>query len=95
MQAIIAVVTEFYRIRLADLQSKHRQRSITLPRQVCMYLARKLTRHSLEEIGGFFGGRDHTTVMHALRIIEARRASDPEFDATLTDLEARCRGTAS
>lgn len=95
MQAIIAVVTEFYRIRLADLQSKHRQRSITLPRQVCMYLARKLTRHSLEEIGGFFGGRDHTTVMHALRIIEARRASDPEFDATLADLEARCRGTAS
>jgi chromosomal replication initiator protein len=93
MQAIIAVVTEFYRIRLADLQSKHRQRSITLPRQVCMFLARKLTRHSLEEIGGFFGGRDHTTVMHALRIIEARRKEDGEFDATVVDLEARCRGT--
>lgn len=95
MQAIIAVVTEFYRIRLADLQSKHRQRSITLPRQVCMFLARKLTRHSLEEIGGFFGGRDHTTVMHALRIIEARRGEDSEFDATVADLESRCRGNAS
>lgn len=95
MQAIIAVVTEFYRIRLADLQSKHRQRSITLPRQVCMFLARKLTRHSLEEIGGFFGGRDHTTVMHALRIIEARRGQDGEFDATVADLEARCRGTST
>ena len=49
---------------------------IALPRQVCMYLARKCTRHSLEEIGGFFGGRDHTTVMHALRTIDSKRADD-------------------
>jgi chromosomal replication initiator protein len=92
MQAIIGVVTDFYRIRLADLQSKQRQRSITLPRQVCMYLARRLTRHSLEEIGGFFGGRDHTTVMHAIRIVEERRAVETEFDETVRSLEERSRG---
>lgn len=44
-----------------------------------MYLARKLTRHSLEEIGGYFGGRDHTTVMHAIRIVELRMTKDPEL----------------
>jgi chromosomal replication initiator protein len=91
IQNIIAAVTEFYTIRLADLQSKHRQRSIALPRQVCMYLARKCTRHSLEEIGGFFGGRDHTTVMHALRTVDAKRASDIEFDLVVRSLEERVK----
>ncbi|MCH8914101.1 MAG: chromosomal replication initiator protein DnaA, partial [Planctomycetes bacterium] len=65
-----------YGVRLADLQSKRRNRSIALPRQVCMYLARRHTRHSLEEIGGYFGGRDHTTVMHALRAIQAKKDRD-------------------
>ncbi len=91
IQSIISAVTEFYRIKLTDLQSKHRQRSITLPRQMCMYLARRLTRHSLEEIGGYFGGRDHTTVMHANRIVEAKRLGDVEFDAVLRSLEARIK----
>lgn len=91
IQNIISAVTEFYRIRLTDLQSKHRQRSITLPRQICMYLARRLTRHSLEEIGGYFGGRDHTTVMHANKIIEAKRPLDPDFDAVLKSLEDRIK----
>jgi chromosomal replication initiator protein len=91
IQNIITAVTEFYSIRLADLQSKHRQRSIALPRQVCMYLSRKCTRHSLEEIGGFFGGRDHTTVMHALKTIDSRRAEDTEFDLVIRSLEERVR----
>jgi chromosomal replication initiator protein len=91
IQNIIAAVTDFYTIRLADLQSKHRQRSIALPRQVCMYLARRCTRHSLEEIGGFFGGRDHTTVMHALRTIDSKRAGDGEFDLVVRSLEERVR----
>jgi len=91
IQNIITAVTEFYTIRLADLQSKHRQRSIALPRQVCMYLARKCTRHSLEEIGGFFGGRDHTTVMHALRTIDSKRADDGDFDLVVRSLEERVR----
>lgn len=91
IQVIIGMVTDFYGIRLTDLQSKHRQRSITIPRQVCMFLARRLTRHSLEEIGGYFGGRDHTTVMHAVRIVETRRGEDPEFDAVVRTLEDRSR----
>lgn len=91
IQCIIDVVTDYYAIRLADLQSKHRQRSIALPRQVCMFLARRCTRHSLEEIGGFFGGRDHTTVMHAIRSVEVRCKDAPEFDSTIRSLEDRIR----
>jgi chromosomal replication initiator protein len=91
IQTIIDVVTDYYAIRLADLQSKHRQRSIALPRQVCMYLARRCTRHSLEEIGGFFGGRDHTTVMHAIRSVEHRCGTQPEFESLMRSLEERVR----
>lgn len=91
IQSIIGVVTDFYQVRLSDMQSKVRQRSIALPRHVCMYLARKCTRLSLEEIGGFFGGRDHTTVMHAVKTVESRVGTDPEFVALLTDLEHRSR----
>ena len=67
---IIDVVIEHFNVKLSDLQSKRRSRSIAYPRQICMYLARELTRHSLEEIGGHFGGRDHTTVMHSCRNID-------------------------
>ncbi len=83
---ILNVVTKRFTVRLIDLQSKKRNRSIALPRQICMYLARSLTRHSLEEIGGYFGGRDHTTVMHANRLIEGMREKDPVFQATLEKL---------
>ena len=69
--------------KLAELQSKKRTRSIALPRQVCMYLARTMTRHSLEEIGGYFGGRDHTTVLHAKRTIQSRCERDAQFQATM------------
>ncbi len=92
IQAVIEVVNEFYRIRLTDLQSKHRQRSITLPRQVCMFLLRRLTRHSLTEIGGYFGGRDHTTVMHAIRMVENRAEQDVDFALVIKTLEERIRG---
>ncbi|MBI1189384.1 MAG: chromosomal replication initiator protein DnaA [Tepidisphaera sp.] len=91
IQSIIDAVTEFYTIRLADLQSKHRQRSIALPRQVCMYLARRCTRHSLEEIGGFFGGRDHTTVMHAIRTVEIKREKESDFELVVRSLEEKVR----
>ncbi|MDX2131078.1 MAG: chromosomal replication initiator protein DnaA [Planctomycetota bacterium] len=95
IQHIINVVTDYFSIRLADLQSKQRHRSIALPRQVCMYLARRSTRHSLEEIGGFFGGRDHTTVMHAIRAVEAKCREQPEFETILRSLETRARGPFS
>jgi len=83
---IIEVVTDHFGVRLSYLQSKKRSQSITLPRQICMYMARNLTRHSLEEIGGHLGGRDHTTVMHACAKIDRERRSDPQMNATLQQL---------
>jgi len=83
---IIEVVNRHFGVRLADLQSKKRSQSVTLPRQICMYLARNLTKHSLEEIGGHLGGRDHTTVMHACSKIEHFKNSDPKMHALLSEL---------
>ena len=94
IEDILKAVTSRFSVRLADLQSKKRSRSIALPRQVCMYLARSLTRHSLEEIGGYFGGRDHTTVMHANRTIEGMRTVNPQFQATLDMITQEIRGSA-
>ena len=70
-------VAEHYNIRLADMHSPRRARSVARPRQVAMYLAKQLTTRSLPEIGRKFGGRDHTTVMHAVRRIDELRAADP------------------
>ena len=86
IEDILTAVTSRYSVRLTDLQSKKRNRSIAFPRQICMYLARNLTRHSLEEIGGYFGGRDHTTVLHANRTIKALCSNDPHLQATLERL---------
>jgi chromosomal replication initiator protein len=91
LDAVIGAVTEFYNVRVAELQSKGRQRSIVLPRQVCMYLARKCTHRSLAEIGGFLGGRDHTTVMHAVDTIERKRQTQDDFDHIVRSLEERIR----
>ena len=82
IENIQKTVAEYFKIRVADLLSKRRSRSIARPRQVAMALARELTNHSLPEIGDAFGGRDHTTVMHAcdrvkdLREIERRASED-------------------
>ena len=70
-------VADYYKIRLADLMSKTRTRSIARPRQLAMALAKELTNHSLPEIGSAFGGRDHTTVLHACRKIEELKESYP------------------
>jgi chromosomal replication initiator protein len=86
IEDILRVVTSRFNVRLADLQSKKRSRSIAFPRQVCMFLARNLTRHSLEEIGGYFGGRDHSTVLHADRTIRAMRDVNLELQARLEKL---------
>lgn len=86
---IIDVVTEHYDVRLVDLQSKKRSQSITLPRQICMYLARQLTRNSLEEIGGHLGGRDHTTVMHACSKIENFKKDDAQMHSLLGEFERK------
>jgi chromosomal replication initiator protein len=95
VQVIIDAVTAFYGVRLADLQSKRRNRSIALPRQVCMYLARRHTRHSLEEIGGYFGGRDHTTVMHALKAVQSKMNDDDQLSDQIDALETRLMQVAT
>src|SRR5208283_3367881 len=84
IQQIFDAVTKYYNVRLSDLQSKKRHKSIAFPRQVCMFLARRHTRYSLEEIGGYFGGRDHTTVLHAVRTVTADVKDDPEVAGQLT-----------
>lgn len=70
-------VAEYYKIKVADLHSKRRTRNVTRPRQVAMSLSKELTNHSLPEIGDAFGGRDHTTVLHACKKIVELQVSDP------------------
>jgi chromosomal replication initiator protein len=92
IQQIFDAVTKYYNVKMSDLQSKKRHKSIAFPRQVCMYLARRHTRYSLEEIGGYFGGRDHTTVLHAVRTIDEDVNSDREIAHQLTLLEGQLTG---
>ncbi len=92
MRTIIELVTDFFGVSEADLVSKRRHRSITQPRQVCMYLAREHTRFSLEEIGGHFGDRDHTTVMHAVSTVKGRCDTAADFKQTVKALEDRLKG---
>jgi chromosomal replication initiator protein len=79
-------VAEHYRLKMTDLLSARRAREVARPRQVAMYLAKKLTPRSLPEIGRRFGGRDHTTVMHAVKRIEELRVTDREIDADVSHL---------
>ncbi len=72
-------VAEYYKIKIADLMSKRRSRSVARPRQLAMALSKELTNHSLPEIGEGFGGRDHTTVLHACRKIKELRESDADI----------------
>lgn len=80
-------VAEHYRLKLNDLVSPRRAREVARPRQVAMYLAKQLTPRSLPEIGRRFGGRDHTTVMHAVKRIEELRAQDHELDRDIQHLK--------
>jgi chromosomal replication initiator protein len=76
IENIQKTVAEYYKMRVSDLLSKRRSRSITRPRQLSMALAKELTNHSLPEIGDAFGGRDHTTVLHACRKVQELIESD-------------------
>lgn len=79
IENIQRVVADYYKIKIADLHSKRRTRSIARPRQVAMALAKELTNHSLPEIGDAFGGRDHTTVLHACRRVKALQDELPDI----------------
>jgi len=79
MEDILRVVTEHFSVKLSELQSKRRTKAIAHPRQIGMYLVRTATRHSLEEIGGFFGGRDHSTVLYGVERVKEQMGEDPQF----------------
>ncbi|MFO1129062.1 MAG: chromosomal replication initiator protein DnaA [Rhodospirillales bacterium] len=85
-------VAAHYNIRIADMSSARRARAVARPRQVAMYLAKQLTSRSLPEIGRKFGGRDHTTVMHAVRKVEELRAQDASFAEDLELLRRMLQG---
>ena len=76
-----------YRIDASEMRSQRRARAVARPRQIAMYLAKKLTPRSLPEIGRIFGGRDHSTVIHAVRTIEAMRQENPDMDADIRTLQ--------
>ena len=86
IENIQKLVAEYFKIRVADLLSSRRNRSITRPRQIAMSLSKGLTRHSLPEIGKAFGGRDHTTVLHACRKVEELRAADQRIEEDYDNL---------
>jgi chromosomal replication initiator protein len=86
IENIQKTVAEYYKIRVADLLSRRRSRSITRPRQMAMALAKELTNHSLPEIGDAFGGRDHTTVLHACRVVKGLRDSQQRLNEDYSNL---------
>jgi chromosomal replication initiator protein len=86
IESIARVVTAHFGVKAVDLQSKKRTRSIAHPRQVCMWLARRLTDHSLVEIGGYFGGRDHTTVLYALEKVDRGCQADAPLKELLDSM---------
>jgi chromosomal replication initiator protein len=83
---------DFFKLKVADMYSKRRLAHIVLPRQIAMYLAKELTQKSLPEIGDAFGGRDHTTVLHAVRKIAEQRQHDADLNHSLHVLEQTLRG---
>ena len=86
LENIQKTVAEYYKIRVSDVLSKRRNRSVARPRQLAMALAKELTNHSLPEIGDAFGGRDHTTVLHACRKIQELRQTEPKIDEDYKNL---------
>lgn len=92
VENIQKTVADYYKMKVADMYSKRRPANIAMPRQVAMYLAKELTQKSLPEIGDLFGGRDHTTVLHAVRKITGLRAKQADFNHTLHVLEQTLKG---
>ena len=92
VENIQKTVADFYKIKVADMYSKKRPASIARPRQIAMFLAKELTQKSLPEIGELFGGRDHTTVLHAVRKITAERQTVSELNQQLHVLEQTLKG---
>jgi chromosomal replication initiator protein len=87
IETVQKIVADHFKLRVSDLKSKRRQQNIALPRQIAMYLSRKLTNASYPDIGERFGGKDHTTVMHNVRKIEDCLGHDLDLKAHVESLE--------
>ena len=88
---VASVVTTHFDVRLSELQSKRRTSAVAWPRQLAMFVSRRITGRSLKDIGGFYGGRDHSTVLHAIGKVEALVQTDPVIQDLVADLEARLK----
>ncbi len=87
VEGIQKTICDFYNIKLGDLKAKRRTKNIAIPRQVAMYLCRKYTETSFPAIGDKFGGRDHSTVIHASKTVERKLKEDPYMQTTIEKLE--------
>ncbi|MBU0718021.1 MAG: chromosomal replication initiator protein DnaA, partial [Planctomycetes bacterium] len=83
---ILEAVARRYNVKAAEIQGKNRSKVITQPRHICMYLARQLTSLSLQQIGGYFGGRDHSTVLHGSRAIAEHLQADSQLRAVIDEV---------
>ena len=86
IEVIQRKAAEFFRVRLSDLKAKDRTKAVAFPRQIAMYFARQLTHVSLAEIGRAFGGKDHTTVLHAIHKIQTLLQENPKLQKTIDGL---------
>jgi chromosomal replication initiator protein len=89
IESIQKIVADHFKLKVADLKSKKRHRALSLPRQIAMFFSRTRTGTSYPEIGSFFGGKDHTTVMHAFRKIEKDRKKDLELKSQMEIIERK------
>jgi chromosomal replication initiator protein len=92
---ILRVVSDYFKLSYIDLKGKKRTKNIAFPRQVAMYIAREITEYSTTELGFEFGGRDHTTVMHACQKVDERLKLDPNLDSTIQSLVRQVKDLSS
>jgi chromosomal replication initiator protein len=85
------VVANFFNIKISDLKVKKKYKGYLIPRQIAMYLSRKLTNASLIEIGDKFGGKDHSTVLHSIKKVEERISKESSFKETIENLNSRIK----
>jgi hypothetical protein len=94
VMSIIKAVARRYKVSVTDIRSPRRSMDVVLPRHIAMHLAKELTENSLPRIGALFGGRDHTTVLHAVRKIKALRQVDSALDLEVNEIAETVRGQA-
>jgi chromosomal replication initiator protein len=87
VEMVQQAVADHFRVSITDLKSKRRSQNIALPRQIAMYLSRKHTPHSLPELGNAFGGKDHTTVLYAVKKIEENIVTDSKIKYIIEKLQ--------